>query len=129
MADVQYATNGKANAALTTGIIGTSLGAIASMGGLAGLLGLNVNQNQNSDPNDRPVSRYEMALIQENTLLKANQYVDGKMLPQVALNATQAEILRNQAEQLQRLYGMTKLVIPNDSVTPGWGSVTIKPAG
>ena len=126
MADVQYATNGKANAALTTGIIGTSLGAIASMGGLAGLLGLNP-QNQNSDPNDKPVSRYEMALIQENTLLKANQYVDNKMLPQVALNATQAEILRNQAEQLQRLYGMTKLVIPNDSVTPGWGAVTIKP--
>ena len=127
MADVQYATQGKANAALTTGIIGTSLGAIASMGGLAGLLGLNVNQSQSSDPNDRPVSRYEMALIQENTLLKANQYVENRMLPQAVWNATQEGTLRNQADQLQQLYGMTKLVIPNDSVVPGWGGVTIKP--
>ena len=128
MAEVQYASNGKANAALTTGIIGTSLGAIASMGGLAGLLGLNP-QNQNTDPNEKPVTRYEMALIQENTLLKANQYVDSKMLPQAVWNATQEGILRNQADQLKQLYSLTKLVVPNDSVTPGWGAVSIKPAG
>ena len=126
MADVSYASNGKANAALTTGIIGTSLGAIASMGGLAGLLG--VNTNRSTDPNDRPVTRYEMGLIQENTLLKANQYVDNKTLPQAVWNATQEGILRSQAEQLQQLYGLTKLVVPNDSVMPGWGGVSIKPA-
>ena len=129
MADVQYASNAKANAALTTGIIGTSLGALASVGGLAGLLGVNTNNQRSADPEDRPVSRYEMGLIQENTLLKANQYVDNKMLPQAVWNATQEGILRSQAEQLQQLYSLTKLVVPNDSVMPGWGGVTIKPAG
>lgn len=129
MADVQYASNAKANAALTTGIIGTSLGALASVGGLAGLLGVNTNNQRSADPEDRPVSRYEMGLIQENTLLKANQYVDNKMLPQAVWNATQEGILRSQAEQLQKLYSLTKLVVPNDSVMPGWGGVTIKPAG
>jgi len=127
MADVMYASNAKANAALTTGIIGTSLGALASVGGLAGLLGVNTNNQRSADPEDRPVSRYEMGLIQENTLLKANQYVDNKMLPQAVWNATQEGILRSQAEQLQQLYSLTKLVVPNDSVMPGWGSVTIKP--
>ena len=37
---MEYATNAKANAALTTGIIGTSLGAIASAGGIGAILGI-----------------------------------------------------------------------------------------
>lgn len=37
--ELNYATNGKANAALTTGIIGTALGALNSGGGLLGMLG------------------------------------------------------------------------------------------
>ena len=126
MAEVQYASNGKANAALTTGIIGTSLGAIAGMGGLAGLLGI-APKDQSSDPNDRPVTRYEMSLIQENTLLKANQYADAKMLPQAVWNATQEGILRSQAEQIQQLYGMTRLMIPNQNIAPGWGPAFVVP--
>lgn len=37
--EMNYASNGKANAALTTGIIGTALGALNSMGGVGGVLG------------------------------------------------------------------------------------------
>lgn len=37
--ELNYATNGKANAALTTGIIGTALGALNSGGGILGMLG------------------------------------------------------------------------------------------
>ena len=125
MAEVQYATNGKANAALTTGIIGTSLGAIASMGGLAGLLG--INPQNNNDPNEKPVTRYEMALIQENTLLKANQYVDNKLLPQAVWNATQEGIIAAQAQQLAQLFGMTRLMIPNQNIAPGWGPAFVVP--
>lgn len=35
---MNYASNGKANAALTTGIIGTALGAINTLGANGGLL-------------------------------------------------------------------------------------------
>ncbi|MBO7669881.1 MAG: hypothetical protein J6S60_04755 [Oscillospiraceae bacterium] len=139
MAEVQYASNGKANAALTTGIIGTSLGAIASMGGLAGLLG--IAPNQNSDPNEKPVTRYEMGLIRdamakdtEIAALKGQLYTDGRIAgvqaelsAQAVWNATQEGVIRMQAAQLAELYGMTKLVIPNGNVAPGWGPAFVVP--
>ena len=75
MAEVQYASNGKGNLGVTLGAIGTGLGVMAGNGGLGGLLGL----RQDNDPENRPVSRYEMSLIQENTLLKANQYSDTRV--------------------------------------------------
>ena len=132
MADVQYATNGKGNLGLTLGAIGTGLGVLAGSGELGNLLG----GRRDNNPEDRPVTRYEMGLISENTLLKANQYADNKAAglqaqigQQSVWNATQEGILRSQQEQLAQLYTLTKLVVPNDAVMPGWGSVTIKPAG
>ena len=133
MAEVQYATNGKGNLGVTLGAIGTGLGAMAGAGGLAGLFGVGP---RNGDPEDRPVTRYEMGLISENTLLKANQYSDARanglqaqIGQQSVWNATQEGLLREQAAQISQLYSLTKLVVPNDAVMPGWGSVTIKPAG
>ena len=132
MAEVQYASNGKGNLGVTLGAIGTGLGAMAGAGGLAGIFG----GNRNGDPQEKPVTRYEMGLIQENTLLKANQYADvranglqAQIGQQSVWNATQEAILGSQQEQINKLYSMTKLVIPNDSVVPGWGAVSIKPAG
>lgn len=132
MAEVQYASNGKGNLGVTLGAIGTGLGVMAGNGGLGGLLGL----RQDNDPENRPVSRYEMSLIQENTLLKANQYSDtranslqAQISQQSVWNATQEGLLRDQQNQLNKLYALTQLVIPNTSVMPGWGAVTIKPAG
>ena len=130
MADVQYASNGKGNLGVTLGAIGTGLGAMAGAGGLAGLLGM----QRESDPDSRPVTRYEMGLISENTLLKANMYADSKanglqaqIGQQSVWNATQEGLLRSQQQQINQLYSLTKLVVPNDNVMPGWGSVTIKP--
>ncbi|MBR4442556.1 MAG: hypothetical protein IKS52_04720, partial [Clostridia bacterium] len=101
-----------------------------------GELGNLLGGRRDSNPEDRPVTRYEMGLISENTLLKANQYADNKAAglqaqigQQSVWNATQEGILRSQQEQLAQLYTLTKLVVPNDAVMPGWGSVTIKPAG
>jgi hypothetical protein len=81
-----YATNGKANAALTTGIIGTSgfgLSLLNGMGGLGGLLG-------GAKPvcsEDHMVNRYEAAqaariaeLETEIKLRDANTYTDQKFL-------------------------------------------------
>ena len=80
------------------------------------------------------MTRYEMGLISENTLLKANQYSDVRanglqqmISNQSVWNATHEGILANQRQQIEQLYSLTKLVVPNDSVVPGWGAVTIKP--
>lgn len=132
MAEIQYASNGKGNLGVTLGAIGTGLGALAGAGGLGALLG--VSQQQNADPNEKPVSRYEMSLISENTLLKANQYADQRAAglqqqlgAQAVWNATQEGVLRCQAQQLAQLFGMTRLTIPNANISPGWGPVDVYP--
>lgn len=137
MAEVQYATNGKGNLAVTLGAIGTGLGAMAGAGGLDALLG----RNQNSDPNEKPVTRYEMSLIRETlakdseiAALKSQIYTDGKIAgvqaeisAQAVWNATQEGVLRMQAAQLAQLFGMTRMYIPNENVAPGWGPAFIVP--
>lgn len=130
MAEMQYASNGKGNLAVTLGAIGTGLGAMAGAGGLAGLLGM----APNNDPENRPVTRYEMGLIQENTLLKANQYADAKatglqaqISNQAVWNATQEGLIRCQQEQISRLYTLTQLVVPGTSVMTGSGIVAETP--
>ena len=128
MADVQMATNGKANLGVTLGAIGTGLGALAGAGGLSGLFG-----QRDADPESRPVSRYEMGLISENTLLKANQYADAKAQGlqtlignQAVWNATEEGLIRAQQQQITQLMSLVKLVVPNGSIDPGWGGVTVK---
>lgn len=137
MAEVQYATNGKGNLAVTLGAIGTGLGAMAGAGGLDALLG----RNQQTDPNEKPVTRYEMSLIRESMAkdaeiadLKGQIYTDNKIAgvqaeisAQAVWNATQEGIIRCQAQQLAQLYGMTKLTIPNGNISPGWGPVDVYP--
>lgn len=81
-----YATNGKANAALTTGIIGTSgfgLSLLNALGNGAGLLGARAPMCNE----DHCVNRYEAAqaariaeLETEVKLRDANTYTDQKML-------------------------------------------------
>ena len=84
-----YATNGKANAALTTGIIGTSgfgLGLLNSLTGGNGLFGNNAPRGPYCSE-DHMVNRYEAAqaakiaeLETEVKLRDANTYTDQKML-------------------------------------------------
>lgn len=128
MAEVQYATNGKGNLGVTLGAIGTGLSALGGTNILNGLLG-------RGDPEDRPVSRYEMGLITENAQLKAQLYSDGKaaelqrqISDQAVWNATQEGIIRCQANQLAQLYSMTQLTIPNTRVTLSGGPVEVMPA-
>ena len=136
MAEVQYATNAKANAALTTGIVGAA-GAVANaVAEIAGGRG-----GPARDPEDRPVTRYEMNLIRESmakdgeiAALKSQLYTDGRIAgvqaeisAQAVWNATQEGILRGQAQQLAELYTMTRLTIPNSNVSPGWGPAFVVP--
>lgn len=100
--DKEFASKGVGNAGLTTGIIGTALGAINTLGnagGLAGLLGLNTPAPAPANiPGTFPgyiptmqvdpcVNRYELGLQQQIAakdsqiaLRDANTYVDQKLL-------------------------------------------------
>lgn len=93
----------------------------------------------------------------ENGLLRSQVYTDGKLVDVVKdytaqINALAAEVRANKDAQtavnteqavyngtntatiacikgqVDCLMGLTKLVVPNTSVCPGWGNVTITPA-
>lgn len=125
---MEYASNAKGNAALTTGIIGTALGAINSVGGIGGLLGVGKPQTEG----DRPVTRYEMGLFQqineknnEITLLKANEFTTAQsnvlqqqINTQAVYNAQSNTMLGVLQQQIQ---SVTKLMVPNENLAPGYG--------
>ncbi|MBD5098279.1 MAG: hypothetical protein HDT35_01800 [Clostridiales bacterium] len=51
----------------------------------------------------------------------------GVNMQQVAYNATNSATIGCVQSQVAALQGMTKLVIPNTSVCPGWGAVKVTP--
>lgn len=142
---MEYASKGVANAGLTTGIIGTALGALGN-NGLSNILGTR-------NPGDELVTRYEAGLMtelskkdQKIALLEADQYTDkkiadlydkmntrfavveGQISQQAVYNATVNGTLGCLQNQIAQLQGLTKLVVPNANVAPGWGNVTITPS-
>ena len=102
---------------------------------------------------DMPVSRYELnqeskiadlqaqiALRDANTygdqkLLEVYKYFDGKiehinqkLCEQAVWNTAQTGTINCMTGQIAQLYSLTKLVVPNASVCPGWGNVNVTPA-
>lgn len=53
---------------------------------------------------------------------------DGINAQQLAYNGTNSATLSYLQNQVGQLYSMTKLAIPNTSICPGWGTVTITPS-
>lgn len=144
---MEYASKGVGTAGLTTGIIGTALGALNGVGGLPNIFGGNTN------PEDKPVTRYEAQMMselskkdQQIALLEADKYTDQKIADlydkmnmrfagveqqigaQAVWNATQTGTLACLQSQIAQLQSLTKMVVPNSNVAPGWGNVTITPA-
>lgn len=138
-------------AADRVGGIGGYIGGIATLLNMAGGI---APANSGSD-NDHVVSRYEAKkdariaeLETEVKLRDANAYTDQKILStyqyvdnrlrsvesqlcdQRVYNATNNATINCIANQVNQLLGMTKIVIPNSSVCPGWGEakVTVQPA-
>lgn len=137
---------GKGSTAL--GIIGTTLGGLAVTGnGLGGILG------GNATGDSAPVNRYEAAqsariseLETEVKLRDANFYalsevgklrdymetrfthVEHELCDQKVYNATNTAAIGCINSQIAALMSLTKLVVPNASVCPGWGNVTVTPA-
>jgi hypothetical protein len=145
----RYASNGKGNLGVTLGAIGTGLGILGG-NGLGGLF----NGGNNCACNeDHYVNRYEASqsariaeLETEVKLRDSNIYVDSKILDlyryvdgkfgcieselcqQRVYNATNTATLNCISGQVASLLALTKTVIPNTSICPGWGNVTVAPA-
>lgn len=141
---MEYASKGIANAGLTTGIIGTALSGLMALGGnniLGGRMAAGAADSEHL------VSRYELQLTQENAVLKAQADVDKKLVEvynsindkansiresfnafekeQLVYNGVNTATIGCIQNQVNALMGMTKLVIPNSSVCPGWGNATV----
>jgi hypothetical protein len=152
---MEYASRAVGNAGLTTGIIGTALGALNGAGGLD-LLGMGPRRPR--DDGDIPVTRHDMGLYRELAekdfkiaSLESNKYTDQQIRElsdklnakmdmqfggvqqqlnaQAVWNATQQGLIGCIQGQVAQLQSMTQLVIPNKSVMPGWGPVEISAPG
>lgn len=149
----KYASKGVGGAGLGLGIAGTALGLMA--GGLngTGLFNGGCNNSCGGCSEDHYVNRYELSMQNEIAskdskiaLLESNIYVDSKIADvyerlntkiggleaqicqQNVYNATNTATINCMAGQISQLMSLTKLVIPNGSVCPGWGNVTVAPA-
>ena len=136
---MEYASKAVGNAGLATGIVGTALGA------LGGTNGLNLFGSRNSE--DEAVTRHEASMLREImdkdrqiALLEADKYTDqkiadladrmntrfavveGQLAQQATWNATQTGLIGALQGQIAQFQSMTKMVIPNSSVMPGWGA-------
>ena len=131
------------------GIIGTVLGSLGVAGnGVGGLFNGGATCHENM-----PINRYEaqqsakiaeleteVKLRDANTFTmgemgKLRDYVDSKfaavnaeLCEQKVYNATNIATVNCLAGQVAQLLSLTKTVIPNSSICPGWGNVTVTPA-
>ena len=144
----EFASQGVAGSGLGLGIAGTALGVLN--GGWLGNVFGNVGARCGTEA---PVNRYELGLEQkiaslesgialrdaniynDTKILELYKYLDGKLeginnklCEQAVFNATQTAAMNCMGGQIAQLYALTKLVIPNGSVCPGWGNVTVTPA-
>lgn len=142
----EFATKGQANLNTVLGSIGTA-GAAGLLGNIGGIFG---NGNKSGCSEDHCVNRYEAAqaariaeLETELKLRDSNIYTDGKILEvykyfdgkigcienqlceQKVYNATLNGAVSCIQGQIAQLMGLTKIVIPNGSVCPGWGDATV----
>lgn len=145
----EFASKGVAGAGLGLGIAGTALGVMnGGLGNLFNNWGCNAACSENV-----MVNRYELdqqskiAKLETDIALRdANIYNDQKSLElykyfdgeikridrtlcdQAVYNATQTGAISCIQGQIAQLQSLTKLVVPNTSVCPGWGNVTITPS-
>lgn len=149
---MEFASRGVGAAGLTTGIIGT---AGVGLNLLSNLLMpnncRNVNAGVNSDEHfvtqkESELSAKVAELTTEVKLRDANTFTMGEMgklrdyfenkfaivekelCDQRVYNATNIASVNCIAGQVNQLFALTKLVIPNGSICPGWGNVTVTPA-
>jgi len=131
-----------------TGVIGTVLGGIATLGLVAGAMGL-VGRNQNGgncDSGDKPVTRYELGLVQENNALRATVaklesqiYTDAKFeavnttvgalnMAQQRINDNVQAMIGQLASQAQTFAGLTQVILSPCAIAPAEAIMKAIPA-
>ena len=121
-----------------TGVIGTVLGGIATLGLVAGAMGL-VGRNQNNgggDSGDKCVTRYELGLVQENNALRATVaklesqiYTDAKFeavnttvgalnMAQQRINDNMQAMIAQLANQASTFAGLTQTILSPRAIAP-----------
>jgi hypothetical protein len=138
----EFASKGVAGSGLGLGIAGTALGVLS--GGLNNILG---GLGSNNCAENNFINRYELEMENkivnkdnEIALLKANIYTDQKIADvyerlnvriggveaavntQAVVNATMTGTINCMQGQIAQLQSLTKLVVPNSSVCPGWST-------
>ena len=141
---MEYSSNAKGNLGVTLGAVGTGLGLLD---GGANLLGKMLGGGAaNMAPEDRPVTRYEIGLIQDTINQKIdNSYLRGQLdtaskfegvqrqlADQMAYNATLSAnsnaIAAQTAELRNNFDRLTRVFVPNENIAPGWGFANVQPA-
>lgn len=157
MENMHHDRNGSITAALTTGIIGTGLGVLGNMGNLGGILG-GANDDRHVTRHEIDLIREIQTKDQQIAIADSENYTDKKLVEVYAQLAKQdkeinAKIDANYKEQqavnmqqavyngtnnatlacmqnhIDELLALTARKVPNTSVCPGWGPVTITPGG
>ena len=143
----EFASKGVAGSGLGLGIAGTALGVLnGGLGNLFGGMTNNCSDNQFINRYELEMENKIVAKDSEIALLKSNIYTDQKIAEvyerlnnkiagveaavntQAVVNATMTGTISCMQGQIAQLQSLTKLVVPNSSVCPGWGNVTIIPA-
>lgn len=155
---MEYASKGVGTAGLTTGIIGSAGWLLnGGLGNLLGGGNGCCSENMPVSRYEMDMSQQLAAKDAKIGLLEADKYTDQKIsetyitlngqinalaeevrhnkdeqyainLNQAVLNGTTGAAINCIQTQVAALQGLTKLVVPNTSVCPGWGNVTITPA-
>jgi hypothetical protein len=141
----KYASKGVAGAGLGLGIAGTALGLLNNGGGLNILGGGNCNHpayTRYDAEKDARIAELEteVKLRDANTYTlgevgKLRDYMENRLgviereiCDQRTYNAVNTATISCIQGQVATLLGLTKTVIPNGSICPGWGNVTVTPA-
>lgn len=146
----RFGSKGVSGAGLGLGIAGTALG-LMNGGGLGNLFGGNCGSmyGMYGCSENVPATRYDLGREQKIAELEtqvalrdASIYTDGKLNDfrnyvdrrfgevhaqlnqQAVYNATNTAALTCMQGQIAQLYSLTKLVVPNGAICPGWGEVT-----
>lgn len=138
----EFASKGVAGSGLGLGIAGTALGLLNGNNGgmLGGLFGNNCNMVNHYELNQETriadlqaqVALRDANIYNDQKMLEMYKYFDGEvkridktLCEQAVYNATQTGAIGCIQGQIAQLYSLTKFVVPNTSICPGWGEVNV----
>lgn len=132
-------SQGVAGAGLGLGIAGTALG-LLSGNGLSGLFGgCNNNDTRTISALESKIAKLESEKYTDTVgtgvyaeinkkYTELAQFIAALDKQHAVFEAVNSERINCLSNRISTIEGLTKVVVPNNSVCPGWGNVTITPA-